>query len=354
MQQFAQERTEAATPRRIQKARERGQVFKSAELVSAITLLAAYVSLAVAGPAVWHVLTQFSTDTWGRLAAATLTPDDVHRLSLTVLMAVGLAAGPVLLGSLVAGMAANYAQVGFLFSLQPLVPDMGRLNPLSGLQRIFSRRSAVELLKAAVKTAIISLVAYSAVRGQLDRFPLMLDQPIEALLGSVGAMVAAVMLRVGLAMLLVAGADYAYQRYEFHVQMRMTKQEIKEEYRETEGSPEVKSRIRRKQRELARRRMMQEVPRADVVVTNPTHFAVALRYDSAEMDAPQVVAKGQGYVAQRIREVAAEHDVPVVENPPLARTLYAAVEIGAGVPEDLYQAVAEILAYVYRLRAKTL
>lgn len=350
LQLFAQERTEEATPKRLKEARERGQVFKSMELVSVFTLLAAYLALQVAGPHIWAALAEFSRRQWSALAVPDLTLIGVRELMGAVAMVVLVAAAPVLLASAVTGLLTNYLQVGFLFTLQPLMPDFSRVNPFSGFVRIFSRRSVVELFKALFKIVIVSLVAYTTVRSQMHQFARLHGLPMESVLAQVGAMVSSVMLRVGLAMLALALADYAYQRYEHRRNLMMTKQEVKQEHRETEGSPEVRSFIRRRQREMARKRMMADVPKADVVVTNPTHYAVALEYQASQMSAPRCVAKGAGHLAAKIREVAVAHEVPLVENPPLARSLYANVEVGDEVPAELYQAVAEVLAYVYQIK----
>lgn len=352
LQFFAREPTEPATPRRLEKAREQGQVFKSMEAISVATLLAAYLALVLTGPATWQRLTRFSTNWWGSLSRQEVTAENLGNLALQTILITGVTIAPLMVLVLVAGLLANYFQVGFLFALRPLVPDLGRVSPLQGLKRLFSKRSAVELIKALFKITVVGLVAYQSVMSAVEQLPLLLGATPEAVLSQVGQMVSSLFFRVVLAMVVLAVFDYAYQRWEYQQSVKMTKQEVKEELRETEGSPEVRQAIRRRQREMARRRMMAEVPRADVVVTNPTHYAVALRYDAAEMAAPQVVAKGQGFVAQRIREIAREADVPVVENPPLARGLFNSVEIGDPVPAELYQAVAEVLAFVYRLKGK--
>ncbi|BDG59369.1 flagellar biosynthesis protein FlhB [Caldinitratiruptor microaerophilus] len=354
LQFFAQERTEPASPRRIQRARQRGQVARSPEVAAALTLLTAYLALRFWGPSAWGVLLSLAREGWG--GAWGMVPElgegDALHLGLRVLAVTALAAGPLVVAAGLTGLLANLAQVGFVLTGAPLAPDLGRLNPLQGLQRLFSRRALVDLVRALVKVVIVGIVAYRTVKGRLADLPGLADVPPEGVLAAVAGMAGTVVLRVGLAWLVAAAVDYVYQRWEYQMSLRMTRQEVKEELRETEGAPEVRQRIRRRQREIARRRMMAEVPRADVVITNPTHYAVALRYDAAEMDAPQVVAKGQGLVARRIREVAVAADVPVVENPPLARSLYEAVEIGESIPPELYQAVAEVLAFVYRLKGR--
>lgn len=352
LQRFAREPTEPATPRRLEQARQRGQVYKSTEVIAAATLLASYLALEWAGPGAWATLSRFAAETWGSLLRPDLTLEAVMALARQIIAVTVLVAAPVAGAVLVAGLLANYLQVGVLFSLDPVTPDFSRIDPLQGLRRLFSRRSLAELLKAVAKVVVIGYIAYRTVTAQLGDLPALVDLAPAALLNRVADLAATVIFRVLLAMLALAILDYLYQRHEFLQQMRMTRQEVKEEFKETEGSPEMRAAIRKRQRELSRRRMMAEVPKADVVVTNPIHFAVALRYDQGQMDAPQVVAKGAGYVALKIRQVAEAHGVPVVENPPLARSLYSGVELGEKIPAELFQAVAEVLAFVYRLKGR--
>jgi flagellar biosynthetic protein FlhB len=248
------------------------------------------------------------------------------------------------------GVASNLAQVGFLLTLTPLKPDFSRVNPLEGFKRLFSRRSLVELVKSLAKLTIIGFVIYRVLSGRVEMLMALPLIPWPAsiflVMGAVfdaGIWAAAVLL--GLALV-----DYGYQRFAFEQQIRMSREEIKEEFKQTEGNPVIRQRVRQLQRAVAQRRMMQAVPKADVVITNPTHYAVALQYDAKSMRAPRVVAKGQDLIAQQIRRIAQEHDVPLMENKPLAQALYKACEVGAEIPGDLYAAVAELLAFVYRLR----
>lgn len=349
LQGFAQERTEQATSRRLEKARERGQVFKSMELVSAVTLLAAAVGLEFSGPWVWAALQHLAQSTWGNLRQEDLTVAGIFTTLPRLLVTVGIAAGPVAAAVLLCGVLVQYLQVGMVFSTETLYPDLNRIDPIRGLQRLFSKRALVELLKSIAKVAVVATVAYLSIKGDLVRFVgLGGAHPLAGVLLA-AQITGRVMLRVGIVMLILAVADWFYQRSEYLTHLKMTKQEVKQEHRESEGSPEVRQRIRSRQRQMARRRMMNDVAKADVVVTNPTHFAIALKYDPAAA-APQVLAKGQDFVAKRIREVARTHGVMVVENPPLARTLYATVEIGEEIPPALYQAVAEVVAVVFRTR----
>jgi flagellar biosynthetic protein FlhB len=247
---------------------------------------------------------------------------------------------------------ASAAQVGFLWTTQPLVPDLGRFNPAAGLSRLFGPRGLVEAVKALLKVLVVGWVVYTAVRARLPDLVALGTLPTPHLLTLLGTLLYTLALRVSLVFLVIALLDYAYQRWDYEKSLKMSKEEIKQEHKQSEGDPLIKGAIRQRQRDAARKRMMQDVPKADVVITNPTHVAIALAYDVGAMRAPQVLAKGQDELAARIRELAAEHDIPFVENPPLARTLYKQVEIGQEIPAALYAAVAEVLAYVYERNRK--
>lgn len=259
---------------------------------------------------------------------------------------------PVIGVAMVVGVVVNLLQVGVMFTAEPLSPNWARLNPVAGFTRLFSRRAFVESVKTLLKVLLIGWLTFSAVRA--DAAMLLRTSEIDPLmvLMLVGQLLYKMAWRVGLAMLVLALLDYGFQRWEYEKSLRMTKEEVKQELKQTEGDPQVRSRIRARQQAIARRRMMQAVPKADVVVTNPTHYAVALQYDAQKMAAPTVVAKGMNLIALRIREIAQQHGVPIVENPPLAQSLYRTVDIGEQIPPELYQAVAEVLAYVYRLRRR--
>lgn len=352
LQLFAQEKTEEATPKRREDARKKGQVFKSMEVVGAISLLATYLVLRVAGPFMAGRIFTFSRTLWEQGATQDWSESGVRLLINRTVLTAALVAAPIALTAAAAGLAANLIQVGFLFTLEPLTPDLNRINPGSGFKRIFSRRTVAELVKSLIKVTIIGFVAYRTVADDLEAFPLLIGLELPQMLQFLTDLVSRLMLWVGVSLLVMALADYMYQRWEYEESIKMSKQEVKEEFKQQEGNPEIRSKIRQKQREMARRRMMQDVKKADVVVTNPTHYAVALQYKQEAMAAPKVLAKGQGLVALRIRELAQEANVPIVENPPLARQLHAQTDIGQEVPLDLYQTVAEVLAYVYQLKQK--
>ncbi len=348
-----EDRTEAATPKRRQEARRHGQVARSVEVNSAAVLLATLGALGIWGPSMFECLRAAMSDFLGKLLSGhDVSPSALSTLATTSLAAAGRAAGPVVAAGFAAGLAANLAQVGFFFTAEPLAPRLSRLDPVAGLARLFSGRALAELAKSAAKVAVIGYYGYTGLRRD---YPVLVAtsamEPAQILLTT-----ASITLRTGfriwVALAVLSALDYAYQRWEFLASLRMTKQEVKEELRETEGDPLLRARIRARQRQIATHRMMQEVPKADVVVTNPVSLAVALKYDPATMKAPRVVAKGARLLAQRIRELAIANNVPVVENKPLAQALYKAVDIGRDIPAHLYRAVAEILAYVYYLNKR--
>ena len=348
------ERTEAPTPRRRAELRQKGQFARSLELAPAFGLLAVGLLFYSYGRGLFNQL--------ARLMARALEQDLTTRdwtvatvyqggLQLELLMMRLIA--PLLLAALVAGLVVNLAQTRFLITAYPLKPNLERIHPMARLRQLFSRRSLVELAKSVAKLGIIAFIAYRSLAGNatvLGAIPGMELMAGARLLGRVGL---AMVLRVAVALVVLAALDYLYQRYQFERDIRMTKQEMLEEMKRVEGDPLIKGRRREAQIRVALQRMMQAVPEADVVVTNPTHLAVALRYDAREMIAPTVVAKGQRHVAERIVELARKHHVPIVRNVALAQALFHTVEVGEVIPPKLYQAVAEVLAFVYRLRQRS-
>ena len=350
-----EEKTFPATPKRRQEARRKGQVARSAEFGAALTLLALVVALhaLLPGEGGLSLLRDLQ-------AAFRFSPHDAAFTFATAqqwqVRALGWAARLLLPAALLAvalGLASGVGQVGFAVTPEALAPQWGRINPASGLKRLVSARGGVELVKGLVKMGLVGGLCYTTVRNAIESGELLrtMNMPLPDALGVVGALIWTLGLRVGVTLLVLAAADFAYQKYEHEKSLRMSLTEIKQEHKQSEGDPHLKARIRRTQREMAKRRMVQDVPKADVVVTNPTHFAVALRYEGGA-SAPKVVAKGQDEIAARIREIAREHRVPLVENKPLARTLHAAVEIGHEIPADLFEAVAQVLAFVYRTHGR--
>lgn len=352
LQLFAQEKTEPATPKRREEARRKGQVARTAELGTAAVLLAGFGVLSMWAAGAGRTLMDLATQYLGGSVRLEPNVGAVQGLFTSLVLSAATVVAPFMAVALLVGLASQLAQVGFLFTTEPLQPKLERINPLEGFKRLVSRRALVNMLKALAKIAIVGYIAYSEVRRALDMLPMLATVPMSDAVALVGGIVLRTGIYIGLALLVVAALDYMFQRLEHERSLRMARQEVKEELKQTEGDPQLRARIRRRQRELASRRMMQEVPTADVIVTNPVHLAVALKYDQAVMEAPVVVAKGAGIVARRIKEVAEEHGVPVVEDVVLARSLYDGVELGQAIPVDLYQAVADVLAFVYRMRRR--
>jgi flagellar biosynthesis protein FlhB len=349
---MAGERTEAATPRRLQTLRAEGRVVRSADLNTAIGLLAAFVLLQQFGGESMRLMRGLLERQLVDLARGDLTLTATAELGRnTGIFFLGVMA-PILFFLPIVGIVAGLGQVGFLLSGQAVSPSFSRINPFEGMKRLVSTRSLVELAKTLVKAGLLALLLTNAYMQSVPTLAALASTDLAL----AGPQLASLALRLGFisgaGLLVLAGIDYLYQRWDFQRSARMTREELREELRQTEGAPEVRGRIRQLQRRMARGRMMLAVPMADVVITNPTHFAVALVYRTGEMGAPQVVAKGAGLVAARIKAIAAEHGVPVTENKSLAQALFKYVEIGAEIPADLFQAVAEVLAYIYALRGK--
>lgn len=354
LQYFAQERTEEATPRRLQKARDDGQAPRSTDLAAGLGLVVATMTLQAMGATFYGIIAEGMAGAFSGLGRGQMNAAEIRALlgewAIRYLRLLLPVAGVIM----VVGVLGGLLQTRFLFSWKPVAPDLTRINPMAGLKRIFSLRTVVEQTKGMLKLTVVGYVAYRAMSDIFSQIPNLMGQNI-----SIGAMVIASraisgLQAIGFALLALGIFDYAYQFWEFKKSVRMTKEEVKRERKDQEGTPEMKMRQRQRQREMARRRRaISEVPQADVVITNPTHFAVALRYDLERDGTPRVIAKGSDLLAQRIKVVARQHDVPMVENRPLARTLYNTVDVGKPIPADLYQAVAEVLAVVYSMRRQS-
>ncbi len=350
------EKTEKATPRKRREARKRGQVFQSREISMTLVLLFVFISIRLSGGNIYRQLAGFMEKVYTEYPKIEdlYMPDILVRVFIDGILVFFKAVGPIVLTALLTGLIVSYAQVGFLFTLETLKPNFGRINPISGMKRLFSLKGLVELAKAVLKVVVIGWVTYSYINGKTQAVISLMDTDIIEAAAFIGITSIDLAVRICLALVCIGALDFVYQWWEFEKSMKMTKQEVKEEHKQIEGNPEVKSKIRQKQRQISMRRMMQEVPKADVVITNPTHYACALQYDPQKAAAPVLLAKGQDYVAQRIKEIARDNRVEIVENKALARTIYDTVEIGQAIPPDLYQAVAEVLAFVYSLKGKTM
>ena len=349
---MAEEKTEKPTPRRRERARSEGNVAKSAEINSGAILLTGTLVLAMMGKSIFYGLTNFMKTVFTNSNSFSMTPGSFHVSVIKGAEYMGKMLAPYLLAMIVMGIVVNLLQVGFMWTVKPLKPKLNKINPISGFKKFFSMKSVVDLVKNIIKVTVVGLIAYLIIRKEcVNYIPLMQQEEwqIISMIGGIGFKVA---IWCSLAIFVIAFFDWIYQKYEYEKGLKMTKEEIKDEMKSSEGDPKIKGKIKGLQLQAVLTRMMQQVPEADVVITNPVHYAVALKYDEDEMAAPSMVAKGARKLAKRIKEIAEEHGIPIVENPPLARALYQSVEVGQVIPEMFYQAVAEILAYVYRLTNK--
>lgn len=345
-----QEKTEPATPRRREQARRKGEVVKSQELNSLLILLSGLLFLRFLGPGIFQGLSQLSRYLWRNAFTFPVTLSEIPVHFSRGIMQIGQFLLPVVLGIMLVAIATNLMQVGFMFTSSSLAPDLNRINPVKGISNLFSKRALMRLLFSMLKIFIIGYIAYVTIRAQLPQLFSLTGKSIGQIFLSLANCVYQLGLRCVLGLVPLVALDYIFQRWEHSQKLRMTRQEVLEEHKQTEGSPLLKSRIRSLQRQVARQRMMQEVPKANVVITNPTQIAVALRYEREKMNAPVVVAKGARLIAEKIKELARMHGIPVVENRWLAQALYKSAEVGEEIPIKFYQAIAEVLAYVYRLK----
>ncbi|HEY3189626.1 MAG TPA: flagellar biosynthesis protein FlhB [Solirubrobacteraceae bacterium] len=345
------EKTEAPTPKRLEEARKKGQVAKSNDLNGAVVLLAGLLALGAAGPAmVGHIRDVMTTSLAQIAEPGVVSPGGLGTLMQRTGRDLLAALAPVCLACAAAAIAVNVGQVGFRPTLGALKPDFKKLNPASGFKQIYGTQALAELAKNLIKVGAVAAIIAAALLPQLGQLGAMVGVGAQELSGQLAHTISSLARRAAVAYLLIGLADFAYQKRRHIKSLRMDKQEVKEEAKQQQLPPEVRGALRRRQMAAARARMMAAVPTADVVVTNPTHFSVALKYDGSA-PAPEVVAKGQDLVALKIRELASDHGVPVVPDPPLARSLHASVEVGQQVPEELYEAVAQLLAFVYRVAA---
>ena len=350
LQLFAGEKTEEPTAKRRSDARNKGQVAKSQELNAALVMLAGFFVLKALGSHAVDEVMGYSAFTFGHLVMD-INEESIMQLFIGMVILLAKTSIPLMVFIMIIGLGVNLFQVGMHFSTESLSFNPGRLNPIKGIGRIFSKRSLVELIKSILKIIIIGFFIYGFLKDQILAMPQLIYLDLLTSTSQMADIIFDLAFRIIGVFFVMAIADYCYQKWQHTQDLKMSKQEVKEEFKQMEGDPQIKGKIRSKQRQMAMSRMMQEVPKADVIITNPTHFAVAMKYESG-MAAPIVIAKGQDYVAQKIKEVARENRVPIVENKPLARALYASVEIGEAIPQSLYKSVAEVLAYVYRLKRK--
>lgn len=349
------EQTEKATPKRRSEARKRGQVAKSPDLAGAGVFLAGvFVLHALAPGTIGAVGAAMQAVLWRIHEHQDFTPQSVWFLFARVFVSAGLLLGVLFGAALLCALLINLLQTGMVFSAQPLVPNFSKINPATGLKRMFSKQVLVNLGKQLLKLAAVMIIVYTSIASSFSTLLIVGEMPASQLIGFVGSVAYSISWKFGFLLVVIGLADFAFERWQYEEQLKMSKQEVKDEMRQSEGNPEVRGALRRRQREFARRRMMAAVPKATVVVTNPTHYAVALEWDELKMDAPVVVAKGADLIAKRIREIAKENGVPIMENPPLARTLYAKVDLDQSIPPNMYAAVAQVIAFVFKLKRKTI
>jgi flagellar biosynthesis protein FlhB len=347
------EKTEAPTPRRVQEARADGNVARSTDLTAAAMLLAGIVALNMLGTRMFDGLGAATRVLLGSEHAA--NPTRIEGLGETAYYSAYMFAtslGPVVLAIAAVGLLASLGQVGFLLTFKPLEPNFGKLSPLKGIANLFNARAAMRLAMSILKVGVIAAVAVWFIMRDMPSIVHIAEMSVLQAFGAAGTIVYGLALKLAILLLIIAMIDYAFQRWQHQQDLKMSKQDVKEEMKRMEGDPQVKQRRTRVARQLAMQRVAQAVPKADVIVTNPTHFSIALQYESGSMRAPKVIAKGADFMAMRIRQIALAHGIPLVERKPLAQALYHGVEIGEEVPPEHYAAVAEILAYVYRLSGK--
>lgn len=352
IQFFSGEKTEKATPRKRQESRKKGQVLKSQDLNTAVMLLFGFGFLKIYGPTIISESKNLFQIFFTQYILIVPEINNLREALFYILNFLMVVLLPVMVLCFVAAALVNYAQVGFLFTTEPLQFKLSKIDPIQGFKRIYSLRALVELVKSILKIVFVGTVTFSFLYFNIEDVIQLSQIPLVRALQTVFNLMINIGLVGGLALIILSVFDYMYQKFDYEKQLRMSKQDIKDEYKKTEGDPLIKSKIKQKQREMAMRRMMAEIPNADVVITNPTHYAVALKYDETKADAPIVVAKGVDHVALKIRQIAQANDIYMIENRPLARALHDQTELDQPIPEEFFKAVAEILAYVYRLKNK--
>lgn len=343
------EKTEAPSTKRRSDFRKKGQVAQSKEVQTAALFTLLLLFWIFYMPDFWKGLSNLIAILLKNITNFDGTPEATHMLLIFTIKEMALLLLPLFVLVIIVGFFSSVFQIGWLFSTQAIAPDLSKLNIISGFGKLFALRSVVDLLKSVTKVVLIAWVAYATVFSHFEQALILLDTSPGATILYLARIATLILAKVCGVLILIAAVDFLYTKYEMEEKMKMTKQEVKEEYKDMEGDPYIKGQIRRIQQEMAKKRMMADVPEADVVITNPTHFAVAIKYDTQTMDSPVVIAKGADHVAMRIREIAIENEIPLIENPPVARLLHK-IDLGAAIPEELFKAVAEILAHVYSLK----
>lgn len=349
-----EEKTEQATPKKRRDARKEGDVLQSKEIITAISVLGLFSAMRLFMGFVTENILAFSASVFERVGTTEINQDNIMALFVEMITIFVITVGPICAVAMLLGIIPTIAQTKGLFTMKALRPKFSRLNPLSGIKKLFSLQSVVGILKGLIEVTVIGYVIYSEVAARLPKFLALMNAGVMQ--GMTYALISIfdLVMLICILLVFVAAADFLFQWWQFEKKLKMSKQEVKEEYKQTEGDPQIKSKIKQKQQQMAMSRMMADVPKADVVIRNPTHYAVALRYDQDANRAPQVIAKGKDHLALRIVKIAEENDVYLMEDPPLARLLYSTVDVGREIPVELYNAVAEVLTVVYRAKNKTL
>lgn len=343
------EKTEDPSNKRREDFRKKGQVVQSKEVQTAALFTVVLLFWIFYLPTFWSKFTTLLFSIWQSSGQFEVTPASTMNLSFFLLQQLAYLMAPLFFLVLIVAFFSSVFQFGWLLTSKPLIPDFSKMNPISGMGRFFSKKSIVEVIKSIVKVLLIAFIGFSTVYNNFEEALILVDSSVVSAISFLGRIALIVFAKICALLILLAFIDFMFQKWEMEEKMKMTKQEVKEEFKQSEGDPHVKAQIRQIQQEMARKRMMADVPKADVVVTNPTHLSVAIQYDSENMDAPVIIAKGADHIAMKIREIARENDIPIIENPPVARLLQK-LEIGEHIPEDLFKAVAEILAHVYSLK----
>jgi len=349
-----EEKTEKATPKKRRDTRKEGEVLQSKEIGIAASVLGIFAAMRLLMGHMTESTLAFTSSVFSKVGSTEINQDNIMAIFVDIITVFVMVVGPICGVAILLGTIPSIVQTKGLFTMKALRPKFSRLNPLSGIKKLFSLQAAVGILKGLIEVAVIGYVIYSEVMERIPKFLALTDVGIMQGMAYCLTSIFDLVMLICIMLVFVAAADFLFQWWEFEKKLKMSKHEVKEEYKQTEGDPQIKSKIKQKQQQMAMSRMMQEVPGADVVIRNPTHFAVALKYDQDKNRAPQVVAKGKDHLALRIVKIAEENDVFVTENPPLARLLYSDVDVGREIPVELYEAVAEVLTVVYKAKNKTL
>ena len=349
-----EEKTEKATPKKRRDQRKEGNVLQSKEIVTAASVLGIFsIVRLLAGFLVKNLLSIY-TRIYEQSGTYIVNADSFMRLIVDAITVIVITVGPVCIAAMILGIIPTVAQTKGLFTMKALKPKFSRLNPLEGVKKMFSLQSLVGIVKGLIEVIAIGVLVFNEISDRMPRILALMDAGVMQGIAFTAVSIYDLVMTICIVLVFVAAADFLFQWWQFEKKLKMSKQEVKDEFKQMEGDPQIKSKIKQRQQEMARSRMMQQVPTADVVIRNPTHYAVALKYDQDKNRAPEVIAKGKGYLAMRIVQIAEEHDVYCMENPPLARALYSQVDLGREIPYELYDAVAEVLTVVYKEKNKTL